>query len=118
MTRYLVRWDIDMWADTPEAAAFLALQAMRDPISLATSFDVRQVTVNKRTKIHDPVEIDLERYAVCYSSTCRHIFKPKPSNNLAAIPKLLERIGPGGLVPSCECPKCGCLAYPALKMIQ
>lgn len=32
------------------------------------------------------------------------------------IPGLLSRIGPNGVVPSCECPKCGALAY-AVKVV-
>lgn len=30
------------------------------------------------------------------------------------IPNLAQRIDPGGVVPSGECPECGCLAYPPL----
>ena len=28
------------------------------------------------------------------------------------IPDLAKRLTPGGVVPSAECPECGCLAYP------
>lgn len=37
---YRVTWRIDVDADTPEAAARLAREIMRDPQSTATVFDV------------------------------------------------------------------------------
>lgn len=35
----------------------------------------------------------------------------EPDLTLTDIPDLLERIEPGGIVPSGECPKCGALCY-------
>lgn len=40
MPEYLVQWEIDLIAETPEAAAAKALDIQRDPDSLATVFDV------------------------------------------------------------------------------
>ena len=33
-------------------------------------------------------------------------------DSIAAIPDLYSRLDPGGIVPSGECPECGCLCYP------
>lgn len=41
MQEFLVRWEIDIPAETPEEAARLALQAQRDPSSIATFFRVK-----------------------------------------------------------------------------
>lgn len=40
MNRYLVKWVIDLEADTPEAAAREALRIQRDPDSVATVFEI------------------------------------------------------------------------------
>lgn len=40
-TTFKVRWEIDLAADSPEAAARQALEIQRDPNSLATIFEVR-----------------------------------------------------------------------------
>lgn len=40
MTRYLVTWEIDVWADNPIDAAVEALAAQRNHQSTATAFDV------------------------------------------------------------------------------
>ncbi len=40
MTQYLVKWEIDIEADTPEDAARQALEIQRDPESKATCFEV------------------------------------------------------------------------------
>lgn len=36
---------------------------------------------------------------------------------LGDIPDLCERLDPGGVVPSGECPECGALAYPVKKSV-
>ena len=41
MTRYLVSWEIDIDADTPEDAAKQALEIHRDPESTAEVFKVQ-----------------------------------------------------------------------------
>ena len=38
--RYLVKWVIDLEADTPEEAARAALAIQRDPASTATVFEI------------------------------------------------------------------------------
>lgn len=38
--KYFISWEIDIDADTPEAAAREALRIQRDPDSIATVFDV------------------------------------------------------------------------------
>lgn len=40
MTQYRVRWEIDVDADSPKAAALRALTIQRDPTSHATLFTV------------------------------------------------------------------------------
>jgi hypothetical protein len=35
-----------------------------------------------------------------------------PDNEMNEIQDLAQRVDPGGVVPSGECPKCGCLCYP------
>lgn len=41
MTRkFLVTWEIDIWAESHEAAARAALEIQRDPSSTSTVFDV------------------------------------------------------------------------------
>lgn len=38
--RFVVIWEIDIWAKSPEAAARAALEIQRDPSSTSTVFDV------------------------------------------------------------------------------
>lgn len=40
MKEFLVSWNINIWADTHEDAAVMALNIQRDPSSLATIFNV------------------------------------------------------------------------------
>jgi len=40
MGEYLVRWEIEIEAETPQDAAAQALDIQRDPDSIATVFDV------------------------------------------------------------------------------
>lgn len=40
MPEYLVQWEINISAESPEAAAAKALEIQRDPNSIATVFDV------------------------------------------------------------------------------
>lgn len=42
MTTYVVRWDIEIDADSPMAAADKALAIHRDPDSIATVFSVEE----------------------------------------------------------------------------
>jgi len=105
--RYRVRWEIDVEGSTPAQAALRVLDIMRDRSSIATVFLLKDER-RKTTKI------DLEAFAICDS--CGFIFKTPKDNDFATITDLNERIEPGGMVPACECPKCGSLAYPATKM--
>lgn len=52
MKRYHVTWDIDLHADSPEAAAREALRIQRNPESIATVFTVIP-------EDGDPQQIDL-----------------------------------------------------------
>ena len=47
MTQYLVQWEMDIEADTPEEAASEALKVHRDPSSEATYFTVTQLAAQK-----------------------------------------------------------------------
>ena len=40
MPEYIVRWEIDIDADSPREAAEKALEVVRDPASIATFFQV------------------------------------------------------------------------------
>lgn len=60
MNHYLVTWDIDLWADTPEAAAEQARAIQRDPTSTATVFSVRDVDADVTTEL----QVDLDGTAV------------------------------------------------------
>lgn len=51
---YLVRWEVEVDAATPKAAAKLALEMQRDPVSTATCFEV----FNPRGQM---TEVDLEQ---------------------------------------------------------
>lgn len=52
MPRYIVRWEIEVEADTPEDAAFEALVIQRDPDRTGTcSFDVRDPMTGERQTI-------------------------------------------------------------------
>lgn len=46
---YRVKWEIDIDARTPKAAAQLALAIMQDPYSTATVFDVAEPDGNQLT---------------------------------------------------------------------
>ncbi len=46
---YLVRWEIDIWANTPMEAASEALSIMRDPESLGMVFNVIDDEGNEQT---------------------------------------------------------------------
>lgn len=50
MTEYRVVWEIDIEAESPEEAAEQALEAQRDPESIATVFDVFEAS-GKRTRV-------------------------------------------------------------------
>lgn len=106
-----VTWSIDLDEDTPEAAAVVAAAIQRDPESTATAFDVkcedgRTVRVDLR-RDHEP-ETNLR------CDNCWALFKGagRLARVFPDIPDLLERIGPGGIVPAGECPDCGALVYP------
>jgi hypothetical protein len=101
-----VRWEIDVDAETWEEAALKALVIMRDP-------DSRSIVFGMRNKRGERIEIDLMECAVC--DNCEHVFQVAEDNDFAVIPNLNERITPGNMVPACECPKCGALAYPAAR---
>lgn len=106
---YSVRWEIDVEEESPERAALAVLKIMRNPNSIALYFEVVDARAMRKV-----AEVDLELYAVC--DNCRHLFRVKRDNDFATITDLNKRLEPGGMVPSCECPKCGALAYPATKM--
>ena len=103
-----VAWVIDVPGDTPEQAAFNALKIMRDKDNIGLTFEVRMPSTNRKATV------DLEDCAVC--DDCGQVFQVAEDNDFAVIPNLNERIAPGGMVPACECPKCGSLAYPASRM--
>lgn len=60
MATFIVRWEIELSADSPENAARIALEIQRDNSSLATQFDVREVleTTDWVTRFGPTVSID------------------------------------------------------------
>jgi len=54
---YVVTWEMDIEAETPEAAAAKALEIHRDPESVATFFAVREVDTDTA------VIVDLDPFA-------------------------------------------------------
>lgn len=111
---YRVRWEIDVDATSPEEAALRALKIMRDRDQVGVVFDVVKGTgiiCDDCNLVKGMGRIDLEECAVC--DNCGHLFRVPEDNDFATIPRLNERIGPGGMVPVCECPRCASLAYPA-----
>lgn len=61
MSTYLVQWEIDISAGTPEEAARRALEIQRDPNSIATVFNVWGENGEETVDI---TELDAERGAV------------------------------------------------------
>lgn len=57
---YLVTWQIEVYADTPEDAARQALAIQRDSGSLATCFTVAEKTPDGDLFIEDETFVDLE----------------------------------------------------------
>jgi hypothetical protein len=67
MSHYLVRWEIDVYADTPEQAAQEALAIQRDAESTATVFEVLDVTasgpgVRVEVTEQEPADEDDDQY--------------------------------------------------------
>lgn len=57
MKEFLVTWQIDIEAETPEDAAREAFRAQRDPDSIATVFEVQERTKDGHS---EPIRVDLE----------------------------------------------------------
>ena len=80
MPKYSVRWEIDVEADTPEAAARQALTIHRDPHSIATVFDVVEL-VALRGLIQKPMQrIDLGSKEGCEIFRVRR--NKRPAQNI------------------------------------
>ena len=105
-----VTWTIDVDEDTAEAAV-VALAMQRDPESTATVFDI--TSGDGKT-----VRVDLRRsqnlVAAFKCDNCGRVYgsEEELDHVFPDIPRLLDRIGPGGMVPSGECGVCGALVYP------
>lgn len=50
-SEYLVTWQIDLDADSPEEAAQQAMNIMRDPLSMALVFDVTDKAANETHRV-------------------------------------------------------------------
>ena len=48
MTWYLVKWEVDLWADSPEEAARQAREVQLDKGSTATCFNIVDNSKNKQ----------------------------------------------------------------------
>ena len=105
-----VTWSIDLDEDTPETAAVVALAIQRDPDSAATAFDV---TDEQGKTVRVDLRSDHEPEQLLRCDNCWALFKGagKLATVFPDIPRLLERIEPGGTVPVGECPDCGALVY-------
>jgi len=53
-THYEVKWEIDIYADSPEEAAQKALEIQRDPNSIATHFEVRKTSYSP---VWEPIDL-------------------------------------------------------------
>jgi hypothetical protein len=51
-------------------------------------------------------------------SRCDNCQKVTSDEDLNSINDIYERVDPGGVMPSGECPHCGCLAYPIVRKKQ
>ena len=111
----IVRWEVEVTDNkdiSPERAAFDALRVMsKDDKPLTFSV----LSYSQEGK--DRRDINLEQYAVC--DNCGDlIFLGDEPFRYAEIKDMNQRIDAGEMVPSCDCPQCGALAYPASKMIR
>ena len=64
MAEYLVTWEINVDADSPEEAAYLAAQMQRRPGTEATVYNVYPHSDEEEDV--ESREIDLNRYFPCY----------------------------------------------------
>ena len=48
-------------------------------------------------------------------SRCDNCQKVTSDEDLNSVNDIYERVDPGGVMPSGECPHCGCLAYPIVR---
>jgi hypothetical protein len=112
MPEYVVSWDIDIIADTPEEAALEALKIQRDRASLATVFDVYKPG-NKITKL---AQVDLQGVDTDIDRTCfecqeglleSHVI---PEYKIGPLHDDLVVVVPN--VPVLKCNKCGDMVVP------
>lgn len=68
MTTYRVTWEIDLDAERPEDAAACAQAIQRDPQSIATVFDVRELN---GCTLGDAVQVDLCAHPECQGGANR-----------------------------------------------
>ena len=106
-----VKWEIDLEEDTAEAAAVVALAIQRDTESTANVFDVTDED-GKTVRIDLQKGRDLRPLLRCDDCGRRYVSEDELARVYPDIPDLFSRIGPGGTVPSGECPLCGALVYP------
>lgn len=59
MKLYIVVWEIDIEAESPEEAARMALEVQRNPDSIATVFEVYESGTGDPPEVIDPLEIRL-----------------------------------------------------------
>lgn len=123
---YQVRWQLAVAAEHPAAAVKAALKLLQSGVlACAVRFEVAETPCcdtcrdgnsgRQCSLCAEPnwVEVDAQRFAVCANcEECGRIFEIPEDADLATIPNILDRLTPGGLVPVCECPECGALAYP------
>ena len=63
MTNYLVRWEIEIDADSPAKAAEAALHIQRDSDSIATVFEVYQrVPMSDKHRLVATIDLALEQH--------------------------------------------------------
>jgi len=63
MIHYLLKWEIDIYALSPESAAGKALTVQRDPRSTATIFEVKNVDTGYREMIDYQAKLIKDRQA-------------------------------------------------------
>ena len=64
---------------------------------------------------HTNISWDLDPKSLHECGNCKYLWS---ADKLEDIKNILERIEPGGIVPSGECPRCSMLCYPVKKEIK
>lgn len=113
MKHYLVKWEIDIWADTAVEAARLARKTQLNPDSIATVFDIASVNNaqdNKTIDLEDhPDTSDIPEVLDCSKAERGKFYRPKTRTQPGADPYAVEGCQCDPLTPhdGVFCLRCG-----------